>query len=261
MAVFRFQDKFEINPPLKESQPRIPSPWGDEIFYYGQVDVLREAQKGKSWNWCEVRPDAIVGFVPGMTGMTFLEPIALYLSLYRYIHGEGAEVKFIGTSANYVHTNTDSSQDTIAKSEIYLSVVKPEEAAGEAFNTADYSTPTSWVDRWPAMVSYFGLKGTPPDDGTEAPIPIDKWWEQHQDDYKRMCKEYGLRERVIPKETWVFTLIAGYSLLCRDRALSLDKIRSVGFSEGLSLGKGHWIGFDRMVKGNIIPKPQKTQQS
>lgn len=64
VAVFGHQDKIDVNPPLKESQPRIPSPYGDEIFYYGQVDVVKEAQKGKSWNWCEVRPDAIVGKSP-----------------------------------------------------------------------------------------------------------------------------------------------------------------------------------------------------
>lgn len=95
--------------------------------------------------------------------MTFLEPIALFLALWRYVHGPGAESPFIGTLDNYVHTNTDSSQDIIAKSEIYLSTIKPDEANGEAFNTADYTTPTSWVTRWPATVSYFGLKGTPPD--------------------------------------------------------------------------------------------------
>lgn len=61
VAVFGHQDKIEINPPLKESQARIPSPIGDEIFYYPQVDLIKECQKGKSWKWCEVRPDAIVG--------------------------------------------------------------------------------------------------------------------------------------------------------------------------------------------------------
>lgn len=61
VAVFRFQDKIEINPPLKEDNPRIPSPWGDEIFYYPQVDLIKEANQGKNWKWCEVRPDQIVG--------------------------------------------------------------------------------------------------------------------------------------------------------------------------------------------------------
>ena len=91
--------------------------------------------------------------------MTWLEPVALYLALYRYLNGPNAEVPFIGTSANYIHTNTDSAADIIARSEIYLSVVKPDEANGEGFNTADYDTPVSWIQRWPVLASYFGLKG------------------------------------------------------------------------------------------------------
>ncbi|KAK1458594.1 SirQ [Colletotrichum cuscutae] len=207
VAVFQHQDKIEINPPLKESQPRIPSPYGDEIFYYGQVDAIEELQKGKSWRWCEVRPDAIVGFVPGTTSiMTFLEPIALFLALWRYVHGPGAEIKFIGTATNYTHTNTDSSQDIIAKSHIYLSTVKPEGLNGEAFNTADNATPVSWVERWPVMVDYFGLQGTPPVEGAQTTFPVEKWWEEHQDDYKRMCAEYGLKHRDIPAASWIFTM-------------------------------------------------------
>lgn len=61
VAVFQHMDKIEINPPLKEDNPRIPSPYGDEIFYYDQVDLIKEASKGKPWKWCEVRPDQIIG--------------------------------------------------------------------------------------------------------------------------------------------------------------------------------------------------------
>ena len=64
MAVFQYKAQIEINPPLKEENPRIPSPYGDEIFYYAQVDLIREAAKGKSWKWCKVRPDQIIGEYP-----------------------------------------------------------------------------------------------------------------------------------------------------------------------------------------------------
>ncbi|KAH8421694.1 3-oxo-Delta-4 [Colletotrichum scovillei] len=259
VAVFQHQDKIEIHPPLKESQPRIPSPYGDEIFYYGQVDAIEELQKGKSWRWCEVRSDAIVGFVPGTTSiMTFLEPTALFLALWRFVHGLGAEIKFIGTAANYTHTNTDSSQDTIAKSHIYLSTMKPEESNGEAFNTADNATPVSWVERWPVMVDYFGLQGTPPVEGAQTTFPVEKWWEEHQDDYKRMCAEYGLKHRDIPAASWIFTMGVGFSLLQRNRAMCLDKIRSIGFKEELGMTEGYLIAFDRMVAANILP-PRKLK--
>lgn len=60
--------------------------------------------------------------------------------------------------------------------------------------------------------------------------------------------------------TWVFTLVAGYTLLHRNREMCLDKIRSLGFREELPVGEGHFIGFDRMVSARIIP-PRKAMEA
>ncbi|RDH35148.1 hypothetical protein BDQ94DRAFT_168820 [Aspergillus welwitschiae] len=250
VAVFQHIDKLTFNTPLREDAPRVPSPYGDEIFYYGQVDLIREAAQGKSWRWCEVRPDQIIGHVPSTTSMTTVEPIALYLSLYRYVYGHGATVPFPGTPTNYVYTFTDSSQDIISRAEIYLSVVKPDEANGEAFNIADTATPGPWCVKWPILAEYFGLKAIGPTQRDYA--AIDKWWYDHQDDYDRMCKEYGLQKRQIGPDTWLF-VYAGFKLLDRDREFSLDKIRSIGFMEERSVGKGHLLAFDRMARVGVIP--------
>ncbi|KAL3461854.1 hypothetical protein BJX64DRAFT_277636 [Aspergillus heterothallicus] len=253
VAVFRYMDKIEINPPLREDQPRIPSPWGDEIFYYPQVDLIKEAAKGKNWRWCEVRPDQIIGHVPAVTSMTYVEPLALYLSLYRYVNGSGATVPFPGTKKNFVYTYTDSSQDIITRAEIYLSVIKPEAANGEAFNIADTATPGPWSVKWPVLAQYFGLKGTGPGlHGESGWGDIDKWWAEHQSEYKKMCEEYGLKERTIEDATWIFVK-AGLTLLDRNREMSLDKIRNVGFMEELPVGQGHIRTFDRIASENIIP--------
>ncbi|OJJ08151.1 hypothetical protein ASPVEDRAFT_34326 [Aspergillus versicolor CBS 583.65] len=251
VAVFQYMDKIEINPPLREDQPRIPSPWGDEIFYYDQVDLIKKAAKGKQWRWCEVRPDQIVGHVPAVTSMTYVEPIALYLSLYRYINGPGAQVRFPGTQKNFVYTFTESSQDIITRAEIYLSVEKPEEANGEGFNIADTDTPGPWSVRWPILAQYFGLEGTAPEgDGWGE---IDKWWAEHQGEYQKMCEEYGLRQRTVDEATWVFVK-AGFTLLDRNREMCLDKIRGLGFTEELSIGQGHYLAFDRLAAERIIPE-------
>ncbi|KAJ5271023.1 hypothetical protein N7505_006781 [Penicillium chrysogenum] len=213
VAVFRFQEHIEINPPLREDNPRIPSPWGDEIFYYAQVDIIKEANKGKTWKWCEVRPDQIIGHVPTPTSMTYVEPLALYLALYRHVNGLGASVVFPGSYPNYTHTFTASSQDIIARSELYLD-------EGPSPEDKD------WKD-------------------------IDKWWFAHQDDYKKMCKKYGLRPREIPEATWTF-LSVGLSFLCRNRELSLDKIRSVGFTEEYPVAYGYFQVFERLTQEKII---------
>lgn len=55
-------------------------------------------------------------------------------------------------------------------------------------------------------------------------------------------------------------LAAGHSLLCRNRELSLEKIRSVGFTEEMPMGEGHFIGFDRMVAAKILPSTSNMQK-
>ncbi|KAL4780060.1 hypothetical protein BJX76DRAFT_339163 [Aspergillus varians] len=257
VAVFQYLDKIEIIPPLREDQPRIPSPYGDEIFYYPQVDLIKEAAQGKHWRWCEVRPDQIIGFVPAVTSMTYVEPIALYLALYRYIHGPGAQVTFPGTKKNFAYTYTDSSQDIITRAEIYLSVEKPEEANGEAFNIADTATPGPWSVKWPLLAEYFGLEGTGP--GEKGWEEIDQWWAEHQHEYQKMCDEYGLQKRTIGEATWIFVR-AGLTLLDRNREMSLDKIRRVGFTEELPVGHGHYLAFDRMAAEKIIPSQNSWSQ-
>lgn len=127
--------------------------------------------------------------------MTYMEPLALYLALYRFVHGPGAVVKFPGTKSNFTHTYTDSSQDVMARAEIFLSVEKPCEANGEAFNIADTATPGPWSVKWPIVAAYFGLRGGGP--GELGWKGIDDWWFEHQDEYQNMCDKFGLRKRSI----------------------------------------------------------------
>lgn len=191
------------------------------------------------------------GHVPIPTSMTYVEPIALYLMLFRYVNGPGATVVFPGPYTNYIHTYTPSSQDIIARSELFLSVEKPDQAHGEAFNTADSATPMPWTLVWPKLCEYFGLNGegaSPEDKGWKD---IDKWWVAHQGEYKKMCEEYGLTPREIPEATWIF-LSAGFSFLGRDRELSLDKIRSVGFTEEYPVAHGYFRVFERLVEEKIL---------
>lgn len=51
--------------PLEESLGRYED--NGENFYYPQEDFMFERQKGKSWSYNIIRPNAIVGFTPGST--------------------------------------------------------------------------------------------------------------------------------------------------------------------------------------------------
>ena len=50
--------------PVTESDPRVPSPEGDNIFYYPQIDALAAISEGKPWKFADIRPDANVSLLP-----------------------------------------------------------------------------------------------------------------------------------------------------------------------------------------------------
>lgn len=191
-----------------------------------------------------------VGFLPNIRDTNYVEPLALYLALYRHVNGAGAPVPFPGAMKNYFLISTDSSQDVVARAAIYLSVVKPGEADGEAFNVGDSAEPGSWTRKWPILAEYFGLQGTgPAQDGWGNP---DAWWSEHQDQYGDMCREYGLQPRTISAESWQFFKVP-FTLLDRDREASLDKIRSLGFVEEVVVGQGYCLALDRLAEARYIP--------
>lgn len=53
-----------IHVPLSEDQPRLKPPYHDMLFYHPQLDWISEYAADKKWNWCDTRPDIIIGFVP-----------------------------------------------------------------------------------------------------------------------------------------------------------------------------------------------------
>ena len=41
----------------------LPDPYRNELFYYVLADELNRMQKGKKWNWAEVRCDVVVSWL------------------------------------------------------------------------------------------------------------------------------------------------------------------------------------------------------
>lgn len=153
-----------IHPPLKESQPRIPEPYRSKIFYYTQYDKLQELSKGKPWTFTEIRPDGIVGFAPGSNFMNMSQGMAIYLSIYRKVHGAGARVPFPGAEHGYKSKHMDTFQDLLSRLEIFTAVNPDQCGNGGIFNAADGPVIT-WADIWPRLCEHFGLKdgGPQPD--------------------------------------------------------------------------------------------------
>lgn len=106
----------KYNPPLKESAPPIPEPWASNVFYYAQYDTVKQLSEGKRWEFCEIRPDAFIGFVPQNNAMNLVQAIGLWLAMVRSFEELGTEVIFPGNENAYKALQTNSSQDILANS-------------------------------------------------------------------------------------------------------------------------------------------------
>ncbi|KAF2749095.1 hypothetical protein M011DRAFT_493362 [Sporormia fimetaria CBS 119925] len=239
---------FSNDLPLKESLPPIPEPDLSQLFYYNQIDCLKRISEGKKWNWCEIRPDNIIGFVPNNNAYCLAQTLALYLALYRYVEGEGAKCPFPGSEKSWVNRYNESPQDMVARFSIYASL-HPEKAAGQAFNVGGEET--NWKGKWPIICSYFGLKGTGPEEG--APQP-GKYIEEHRAQWDELEKKEGLKKGSVDSDIthpgFQYYIMTMFDF---DRQMSMEKMHQVGFTEEMNTEETWRIAFDRMRKAKVIP--------
>ncbi|KAJ5407791.1 hypothetical protein N7509_001674 [Penicillium cosmopolitanum] len=189
-------DKFPFRgqAPLKESFPRIPEEFAKDLFYYHQKDLLKELSAGKTWSWCEVRPDIIIGIAPFGNANCIAQSTGTYLSFYREMEGPGARVPFMGSETGWSLLSTDSNQDLIAQLCIFASLQPKDKVHGQTFNVGDNSIPLSWSTRWPLIAAYFGLEGTGPSKDSLTPA---QYIDHHWNEFQNLCHERGLREDVV----------------------------------------------------------------
>ncbi len=245
-----FSDKVTISPPLKESTPLIPKPYYDNVFYYTQYDLLASVSKDRKWTFSEIRPDVIVGFVPGTNFMNAAQGLGLYLSLYREVHGEGAKVPFPGTQKSWRCKHTDTFQDILAKMEIHVSLNRERCENGSSFNIADGNVIT-WEEKWPGLCKYFGLAGEGP--RAEGYESAGKFAEKNKKTWDEAVKKHGLKTGRMENFSWGFLdfVMAKFDF---DRQYDLRRAREVGFEEKIETVKGYCTSFDRMREAKVIPK-------
>ncbi|KAL9124223.1 MAG: hypothetical protein Q9175_008249 [Cornicularia normoerica] len=147
----------KYNPPLKESAPPIPEPWASNVFYYAQYDTVKLLSEGKRWEFCEIRPDAFIGFVPQNNAMNLVQAIGLWLAMVRSFEELGTEVVFSGDEKAYKALQTNSSQDILAQFHVYASL-HPDVVSKKAPNIADGEVVT-WEQVCPDICHWSGLKG------------------------------------------------------------------------------------------------------
>ncbi|MCJ1298326.1 hypothetical protein MMC08_001115 [Hypocenomyce scalaris] len=245
---FPFKDQL----PLREDLPRIPEPYASENFYYHEVDALQKLAHGKSWTWCEVRPDVVVGYVPNNNTYCLAQTLGIYLSLYAAIEGHGASCPYPGPPDAYTALANTTAQDILARFSIYASL-HPSATGERAFNVADDPSPSSWSKRWPIICEWFGLQGAGPAEG--APEPAQYIKENHGK-WSELVKKHDLRPGVVDVELGGGK--GGYqyfimTLFDFDRHCDLSAMKESGFDDVLEGDRAWLIAFERFRKGKAIP--------
>ncbi|PWY72959.1 hypothetical protein BO70DRAFT_413562 [Aspergillus heteromorphus CBS 117.55] len=247
-------DKFPFRNqiPLSEDLPRVPAEYAKDLFYYHEVDLLHELSANKSWSWCEVRPDVIVGVAPFGNANCMAQTLGIYLSIYRHIHGANARIPFPGTTTSWNIHSTDSNQDLIARFCIHLSLHPSPRTAihTRAFNIADSARPVPWSERWPALAAHFGLVGVGPQEGSLHPTEfVERNWEA----VNRVCEERGLRAEVLWKSVHnTGARLGSLRLMDFDRPFDLARARGVGFAEELGVGESWGRAFERVRGAGVL---------
>ncbi|KAF9072204.1 hypothetical protein BDP27DRAFT_1290701 [Rhodocollybia butyracea] len=232
------------SPPLKESMGRLPPPAGDEIYYYKFEDMLKERSDGKKWTWCEVTPDAIIGFTPNGSTYNLTAHWALYLSVFAAVEGKGATVPFPGSEEGWHAMYNEGSSEIIAKISIWASL-NPLKTSGESFNIADRAVPSTMAERWPALASFFGLVGIGPVHG--GIVKPSEYIAKHQD----ILDKAGISAN----QVWGTGQLDGVGYhLSFHRQLSLEKARLAGFEEELDPSQSWLKSFERMQNAGLLPK-------
>ncbi|ETS77226.1 hypothetical protein PFICI_11100 [Pestalotiopsis fici W106-1] len=244
-----FPKEVSIRPPLTESSPRIPEPWASDIFYYSQYDRLAELSRGKSWTFTEIRPDGIIGFTPVTNPMNLAQGIALYLEIYKEVHGAGARIPFPGQQHGYQSTHTDTFQDLLSRMEIHAALNPDKCGGGGIFNVADGKAVT-WQQVWPRLCEHFGLVGTGPDPSSSTPLL--EFVDKHKHVWKTIAQRHGLKETLAEEQHWGFIefMLVQFNF---DRHYNLQRSREVGFTEEIDTVEGYKIAWERMRKAKMLP--------
>lgn len=228
------------------------------MFYYNQVDLLKQMSQGKSWAYIDVIPDVIVGFVPNNNIYCLPQALALYLTLYRHINGEGAKVVFPGTMKSWRILSNDSSQDIVARFSIFAGLQdadKLQKISGQRFNVSDSQEPSSWSKKWPKLCEYFGLVGVEPSEanGGSGSDPA-AYVSENREKWFELEKQHGLQSGRVGNDR----SYSGFphfimSMFNFDRNLDLSAMRSIYEQEDVPVEKPWYTAFDRFRKAKIIP--------
>ena len=135
-----------LKTPMRETDPRHMPP----NYYFDQIDWLTAYQRGKEWDWVELRPQTLCGFSPG-SSMSILPAIAVYAAISKEL---GLPLRFPGKPGAYdtIYQVTESTHFANAA----LWAATDQRCGNEAFNitNGDYFR---WRNLWPKIAAVFEM--------------------------------------------------------------------------------------------------------
>ncbi|ORY57731.1 uncharacterized protein BCR38DRAFT_501247 [Pseudomassariella vexata] len=243
-------------PLTEEMTSNLPEDYAKTVVYRAFREILAEASKGKKWTWCEVCPDAIVGFTPNGSQFSLALHWAQYLSLYAYNHGVGSRACGMNQASDVDSLSTPVSAKTIAQFAIYASLHPDNCGRGQLFNIGDKEKPCTMGEIWPKLAQWFCLVGVGPrknatDQEAEAEKPSKpgEYVEKHNDVFHRAGLDRAARAGVgagsqqLDSVGWWLTF---------DRQLSLKRLRDTGFREDKDPLEGWLKSFEMFRRAGLI---------
>lgn len=206
--------------------------------------------KGKSWKYCQIRPDVIMGHAPRPNGIGFLHALGILLSMYASVEGKGVEIPFPGNELSWKAKRSDTSQDILAKFHLFASL-HPDQVAGKTINVADEEF-TTWENLWPEVCAYFGLKGVGPSFAKEGKLNGVEWVMAQKDNWDAWVDSNGLKQGFVENSSWDI-LGAVFAWVVFDKQYDLTVSRELGFKESAPTIEGYITAFNRMKEAKIIP--------
>ncbi|KAJ5786358.1 uncharacterized protein N7503_011570 [Penicillium pulvis] len=264
-----------FTPPLTEDMAKkLPIEIANTVVYTAYRKLLDAKSKGKNWTWCEVCPDAIIGFTPNGSQFSLALHWAQYLSLWAYNHGIGPEtsgprttavqVPFPGNVASASSLFSPVSSSTLARFMIYASLHPATCGGGQLFNVADSQTACKYGEIWPRLANWFGLVGVGPVEDSQALdntlkagelpeatrfLTPGEYFAEHKEQFSELGRANAISGGVGAGRRQLDSV--GYWLTF-DRQLSLEKLRGTGF-EGDRDHVQAWLeSFEMFRKAGLI---------
>jgi len=230
---------FHLGPsktPARESDPRHEGP----NYYFDQIDWLTDIQRGKSWDWVELRPQTLCGFAPG-TAMSLAPAIAVYAAITKEL---GQPLRFPGKPGAYTSLYQVTESEHFASAALWAA--SEPRCALQAFNitNGDYFR---WQHMWPAIAQVFDMPAGEPrqtnltaDMADKAPL------------WRAMVEKHGLKAFAFAElVAWPF---ADYVFGCDWDVMSdVTKSRQYGFHEVVDSEKMFTLLLRRFRAEGIVP--------